>query len=192
MRDLEPYLRGEKSGRVVGITFDDGYQNNLTHALPVLLKNRFTATCYAVSEQIDGTNIWDQSIGVIQKPLMTLADWRCWRDAGMDVGAHTRTHADLTQITDEQAQGEIAGVKADLESKIDCEVHHFCYPYGRYESHHPAQVKNAGYLTATTTNRGRVHHDDDPFTLNRIMVARATHLSLFAAKVATSYEDRRG
>ena len=28
MRDLEPYLSGEKQGRVVGITFDDGYENN--------------------------------------------------------------------------------------------------------------------------------------------------------------------
>ena len=32
MTDLQPYLRGEKSGKVVGITFDDGYLNNLTLA----------------------------------------------------------------------------------------------------------------------------------------------------------------
>ena len=36
MTGLEPYLRGETTGKVVGITFDDGYRNNLEHALPVL------------------------------------------------------------------------------------------------------------------------------------------------------------
>jgi len=35
MTALEPYLTGEKSGKVVGLTFDDGYQNNVRHALPV-------------------------------------------------------------------------------------------------------------------------------------------------------------
>ena len=49
MRDLEPYISGEKTGKVVGITFDDGYRNNLEHALPVLLDHSFTATCYGVS-----------------------------------------------------------------------------------------------------------------------------------------------
>ncbi|MCX7390837.1 MAG: polysaccharide deacetylase family protein, partial [Planctomycetia bacterium] len=32
MSDLEPYLRGEKRGNVFGITFDDGYKNNLQFA----------------------------------------------------------------------------------------------------------------------------------------------------------------
>ncbi len=45
MRDLMPYLRGEKVGKVVGLTFDDGYCNNLHHALPVLQDCGFTATC---------------------------------------------------------------------------------------------------------------------------------------------------
>ena len=55
MRDLEPYLSGEKTGRVVGITFDDGYRNNLEHALPLLQRYGHTATCYAVSDLIGKT-----------------------------------------------------------------------------------------------------------------------------------------
>ena len=57
MSDLMPYLTGERVGKVVGITFDDGYLNNLTHALPVLRRHGFTATCYAVSQYLGVTSV---------------------------------------------------------------------------------------------------------------------------------------
>lgn len=50
----------------------------------------------------------------------------------------------------------------------------------------------AGYATATTTQRGRVHAKDDAYTLKRIMVARATNPLLFCAKIISRYEDKRG
>jgi peptidoglycan/xylan/chitin deacetylase (PgdA/CDA1 family) len=49
-----------KQGKVVGITFDDGYLENLDNALPILRVNGFTATCYAVSSMIGGTKLWDK------------------------------------------------------------------------------------------------------------------------------------
>lgn len=190
MRDLEPYLSGEKRGKVVGITFDDGYQNNVRNALPVLQRHGFTATIYGVSSMLGGTNSWDEGL-VAQKPLMTLADWRTWRDAGMDIGSHTRTHAALTKITPEQARAQIVESRQELEQAVGCEVRHFCYPYGWFEPQHRDMVQQAGYHTATTTQRGRVHAGDDPYTLRRLMVARATNLAQFAIKIATRYEDRR-
>jgi peptidoglycan/xylan/chitin deacetylase (PgdA/CDA1 family) len=189
MRALEPYLKGEKQGKVVGITFDDGYQNNLHIALPILKRHGFSATCYAVSSMIGGTNSWDQGL-VAEKPLMTETDWRTWLASGMDIGSHTRTHADLNQLSQEKASEQIAGSKQELESTLGYEVRHFCYPYGRFGAEHSRMVQEAGYLTATTTRRGRVHPGDDPYTLNRIMVACATNLGLFATKVMTGYEDR--
>lgn len=191
MRDLEPYLKGERQGKVVGITFDDGYQNNVVNALPVLKRNAFTATCYGVSSMIGGTNCWDRGI-VAEKPLMTLDNWRAWRDAGMDIGSHTRTHDDLTQLDTSQAQEQIAGSKRELEQALGCEVHHFCYPYGRYCETHSHLAQAAGYASATTTQRGRVRPGDDPYTLKRVLIARATNLLHFALKIATTYEDRRG
>lgn len=191
MRDLEPYLKGEKRGRVIGITFDDGYQNNLHNALPALKKHGFTATCYAVSGMIGGTNSWDHG-RVAQKPLMTESDWRSWLSGGMEIGSHTRTHADLSQIGVDQAQQEILISKKELESTLGCEVRHFCYPYGRFTSEHSQMAMKAGYVTATTTRRGRVHFGDDPMTLRRVLVAQATHLLNFALKILTRYEDHRG
>lgn len=190
MRDLEPYLHGELTGKVVGITFDDGFQNNLHHALPALQKNGFTATCYGVSSLVGGYNIWDAG-KVAEKPLMTQQDWLAWHGAGMDVGSHTQTHANLTELTAEQAREQIAVSKDQLQQLIGAEVRHFCYPYGWFTTEHQEMVRAAGYITATSTRRGRVRPSDNPYALNRIMVARATNPFQFLMKVSTNYEDRR-
>lgn len=192
MRDIEPYLKGERRGRVVGITFDDGYQNNVQNALPVLKKHGFTATCYAVSSMIGAVNSWDRDIGVAQKPLMTVNDWHRWLGSGMEVGSHTRTHADLSKLSADAAVDEIDASRHELEDELGCEVRHFCYPYGRFDATHCQMVRQAGYVTATTTRRGRARPSDDLYTLRRVLVAQATTLIQFALKILTSYEDRRG
>jgi peptidoglycan/xylan/chitin deacetylase (PgdA/CDA1 family) len=192
MHDLEPYLDGRQAGKVVGITFDDGYQNNLTHALPTLTKYGFTSTCYAVSDMFGGVNSWDHNIGVAQKQLMTRDNWRSWLAAGMEVGSHTKTHADLEKLSDFDAFNQIADSKQQLENLLNCEVRHFCYPYGRFNKSHSQMTKQAGYVSATTTHRGRVQMGDDLFTLKRVLVAQATNSIQFSLKVCTNYEDRRG
>jgi peptidoglycan/xylan/chitin deacetylase (PgdA/CDA1 family) len=191
MTDLEPFLKGEKQGKVVGITFDDGYQNNLHNALPILRKHRFTATCYAVSSMIGGTNVWDKGL-VAEKPLMTETDWHDWLDCGMEIGSHTRTHADLNTLDIGQSQREIAGSKQELEVRLNCNVRHFCYPYGRFRPEHARMVKDVGYISATTTRRGRTYPNDDPMTLRRALVAQATNLLHLVLKITTTYEDQRG
>lgn len=190
MRELEPYLNGEKQGKVVGITFDDGYQNNLHHALPILQEFGFTATCYGVSGMIGGTNAWDRG-KVAEKPLMTREDWKTWSAAGMDIGSHTCSHAKLTELPPDQARDQIVRSRQELEDATGCEVRHFCYPYGWYSAEHAQMAQEAGYATATTTQRGRAQPGHDRYTLPRIMVARATNPLQFWLKVATPYEDNR-
>jgi peptidoglycan/xylan/chitin deacetylase (PgdA/CDA1 family) len=190
MRELEPYLTGEKRGRVVGITFDDGYQNNLKHALPILKANGFTGTCYGVSRMVGGTNSWDAG-KVAEKPLMSQSDWRAWHAAGMDVGSHTQDHAKLTELPPDEARQQITQSKRELEHMLEAEVRHFCYPYGWFRPEHEQMVRDAGYLSATSTRRGRVRMGDNQYALKRIMIARATNPLQFLLKIATSYEDRR-
>ena len=76
MRDLEPYLSGRLRGRVVGITFDDGYANTHANALPILRAWGHTATCYAVSHHMGGLNHWDAPAGMATKALMDIQAWR--------------------------------------------------------------------------------------------------------------------
>lgn len=186
-----PYLRGERRGRVVAITLDDGYVDNLDAALPVLQAFGFSATAYMVSGSIGRFNVWDAERLGIRKPLMSAADMRRWSDAGMEIGAHTRTHPRLSQCADAVLHGEIHGCKADLEDRLGCAVTQFCYPYGDADDRAVAVVREAGYAAATTTRRGRAVAGADLWRLPRIQVARHHLLPQFAMRVLTRYEDRR-
>ena len=187
----EPYLRGEKQGRVAVITLDDGYADNLRSAMPVLQKYGFSATCYVVSGQIGRYNSWDDRRLGIQKPLMTTEQLRAWRDGGMEVGAHTRTHPRLTQCSEDQLHHEIRGCKDELEDRIGSDVTQFCYPYGDENERVVALTREAGFSAATTTQRGRAMVGDDLWRLPRMQIARHHLLPQFAMKVFSGYEDRR-
>lgn len=191
MSALQPYLLGEKRGKVVGITFDDGYRNNLTHALPELLKRGFSSTCYAVSGLLGKSNVWDKNVGIAQTPLMNEAESRQWVAAGQEIGSHTRRHVDLTATDDVECRVEMALGKSELESVVGQPVVHFCYPYGHYEPRHVAMASALGFVTATTTQRSRCHTQTDLLQLPRVPVLRSTSLPVFWLKIATGYEDRR-
>lgn len=191
MRDLEPYLTGEKVGRVVGITLDDGYLSNFEHALPVLRDVGFTATSYVVSGQLGGSNVWDRAVGIPAAPLMDVAQLKEWLAAGMDVGAHTRHHTNLLKCDLAAAREEVAGSKRDLERALGIEVRHFSYPYGEHRLAHAQMVGEAGYLTAVTVVQARVRRDDDLMLLPRISVHADTTILLLLAQVASGIEELR-
>lgn len=186
-----PYLRGEQQGRVAVITLDDGYLDNLEAALPVLARHGFSATCYAVSGQLGRYNAWDAELLGVRKPTMTAVQLRQWQQAGMEVGAHTRSHPRLTQCTDAQLREEIEGSKHDLEDLLGQPVRQFCYPYGDVDERVVAAAREAGYHAATTTHRGRAFAGMDLWRLPRIQVARHHVLAKFAVKTLSGYEDRR-
>ena len=191
LKKLMPYLDGEKQGKVVGLTFDDGYQNNLVNALPILTKYNFSATCYIVSGSIGFSNTWDKDKGITQRPLMTKNEIQQWLDLGMDIGAHTKTHIDLTSVSEEKAKKEIAGCKAELENLFNVPVTDFCYPFGHFNEVVCNLTKDSGYLSATSMIRGRVSDESNRYILPRIPINYRTLPHLFLAKILTKYEDKR-
>jgi peptidoglycan/xylan/chitin deacetylase (PgdA/CDA1 family) len=191
MRDLEPFLRGSRHGKVFGITLDDGYLNNFENALPVLRDLGFTATAFIVSSQPGGSNVWDHPVGAPPVPLMDVAHMKAWVHAGMEIGAHTRHHVDLTRCDDATARDEIAGSRQDLERMLGSEVRSFCYPYGGHRPEHAEMVRQAGYASATTIVSSRARIDDDPMRLPRISIQLQGSLPLVVAQVTTDYEDWR-
>jgi peptidoglycan/xylan/chitin deacetylase (PgdA/CDA1 family) len=191
MDDLQPYLCGERRGKVVGITFDDGYVNNLTHALPVLQRYSFTSTCYAVSQLLGKTNAWDIPNGIAQVPLMTEAQLQQWVEGGQQVGAHTRNHVHLPEVSVEQCREEIMLSRQELEGSSASRVAHFCYPYGDFNADTVSAVEAAGFASATTTRRGRCQMGESMLELPRVPVLRSTTRLVFWLKIVTRYEDRR-
>lgn len=191
MRDLMPYLKGERTGKVFGVTFDDGFRNVFTHALPVLTELGFTSTNYLVAHQFNGGNVWDANNNVPFSPLMSKEEALAWSQAGQEVGSHTLDHVHLPEISTEQAYEQIAQSRRVLSDVVQQDVTAFCYPYGHFKPEHAAMVEQAGYQNATTTQRGLAGPQDGAYLLPRVGIWRSTHLLRFFQKCLTGHEDRR-
>jgi peptidoglycan/xylan/chitin deacetylase (PgdA/CDA1 family) len=93
-------------------------------------------------------------------------------EAGIEIGAHTRHHADLGQIADEATlRDEIAGSKQDLEALLGRSVRYFAFPYGtaRQLTAPAIQVcREAGFEAICSAVGGYNFPGDDPFHLQRI------------------------
>ena len=191
MHDLMPYLRGEKNGKVVGITFDDGYRNVYQHALPVLQRLGFTSTNYFVAHQLSGGNVWDYEKGIPHSDLMSAQEMQAWANAGQEVGSHTLDHVHLPGVQAHEAFRQISESKKALEDIIGQPVSAFCYPYGDEGPAVRDMVRQAGYTNATTTERGLARLSDDMFGLPRVTVSRSTTIFRFLQKCITRLEDRK-
>ena len=168
------------------ITFDDGYEDNLIYALPILKKYNLTATCFIVPKSIGKTNVWDQH----QFKLMDIYQIKEWIDEGMSIGSHSFSHQNLTKIKNNELKTEIDGSKKYLEDKFQLQINNFCYPYGKYNQIVINEVKKSEYKKAFTTNRGLYNSTkSNNFELNRVSVSRGISNFKFWLKTRTFYEN---
>jgi peptidoglycan/xylan/chitin deacetylase (PgdA/CDA1 family) len=191
MRDLMPYLKREKVGKVFGITFDDGFRNVFEHALPVLHTYQFTSTNYFVANQFDGSNVWDRQNGVVPSDLMSKREMLAWAQAGQEVGSHTLDHVHLPELPLKAAREQLVRSRLVLSEMLGAEVTAFCYPYGDFEPAHQSLAQEAGYTNATTTARGLVEISDDFYALPRVGIWRTTPLFRFLFQCLSQHENRR-
>jgi len=119
------------------ISLDDGWSDQFTYAFPLLKKYQYPATFFVFTNPIGS------------RGFLTWEELRTLRDAGMTIGAHTRSHPFLTKITDPAILWrEIAGSKQTLEKNLGITVNEFAYPFGRYDAAIVAMVEKAGYTAA--------------------------------------------
>ena len=122
---------------------------------------------------------------------MTETEINSWINLGMDIGAHTTSHVDLTAISEIEMKKEMIDCKKQLENKYNVEVNDFCYPFGRFNELICQTTKKIGYCSATTMVRGRANSQSNIYALPRIPINHRTLPHLFLAKLLTNYEDRR-
>jgi len=163
--ELEDYIRRIKKGgkierKTVVITFDDGYDNNHTNALPILKKFGFPATIFI---QVDGTG---------RDGYMTRDEVADLIRSNIHIGSHTLHHPFLPDVPAEQKKTEITESKALLENEFNVPITLFSYPGGGFDEEARQLVIDAGYEGAVATHPGWDYPNKDPYALKRIRISR--------------------
>jgi peptidoglycan/xylan/chitin deacetylase (PgdA/CDA1 family) len=166
--------------RTVALVFDDGYENIYATAFPILQEYSFTATVFLITGYCGRHNDWPgNSPGIERQPLLSWPEIKEMRRFGLDFGAHTVTHPDLTNLPRQQAEREIAESKAEIEAQLGNEIELFAYPYGK----HDAKVKELVQMHfhgACGTELGEVGDWSDPLLLTRIDTYYLSHQLMFS------------
>ena len=116
------------------VTFDDGYKNVSESASPALAHHSFTATVFLTTGGGERTGDGDRLPALFGGEMLSWGEIRIMNDAGIDFGAHTMTHPDLTRISHEDAAREIVSSRDVIARAIGAPVTTFAYPYGRYDA----------------------------------------------------------
>ncbi|MDQ0321102.1 peptidoglycan/xylan/chitin deacetylase (PgdA/CDA1 family) [Pararhizobium capsulatum DSM 1112] len=172
------------------ITFDDGYEDNLLYAAPVLKKHGFPALVFVVAD----------FIGKQSADILPYADERQYgrflsqeqigelMTVGIDIGSHTLSHPLLTSLDAARLQQEITGSRERLEQMFGTAVKSFAYPGGDFDQRVEQSVARAGYSAAFTTLTGATPIDEPMTTLSRTEVSASDSKLVFRMKLRGSLD----
>lgn len=154
------------------LTFDDGLVDNLTTLVPILQELGARATVFVVS-------------GWLGKPhpaapwtrIVTADELRELGSAGIEIGGHSATHADLSALSYDAALEELSTGKAELEEILGEPVEVAAYPYGRTSADAIRAARDAGFRAACSTS-ARGSWDDAHFLPRQDMDNRGGLLGL--------------
>ena len=141
--------------KTVAITFDDGYRDNLTNALPVLLRYRAKATVYLIADRTGPLAEGGRADGTPLSALLTDPEVEALLASNaIELGGHTLTHRNLAGLEASIQQHELAAGKSTLEQAFGRDVRSFAYPFGGLSAGLPERVGAVGYESAVTTKQG--------------------------------------
>lgn len=157
---IEPYQAVGFTRGLVTLTFDDGWEENTTTALPIMkqhgfLSNQFYATTFIQYPSVSN-----------HRELI-----KRFTDAGHEMGSHTITHPDLTTLNDAQLTAELRDSKAYLEwylgNTVNYKINYFATPYGAYNQNVKNKIMQY-YTVHRTVDAG--YNSRDNFDVTRLKV----------------------
>jgi peptidoglycan/xylan/chitin deacetylase (PgdA/CDA1 family) len=164
--------------RPVLITFDDGYGDAHEHALPILDRYGFPAAVFV-------TTGWMRQPGTraVTRPPGRMLTWTQVRELaehGIEIGAHSHSHAQLDQLRDTDLRNELRHSRGMLEDRLGRSVTTMAYPYGYSSARVRRAVRAAGYAAACAVANRMVDVDADIMALPRLTVRASTSKAAFA------------
>ena len=175
------------------ITFDDGYENLLTKACPILDSFGLKATSFVPTAYVGGTNAWDVGAIAAGDPIINELTWSQIQQLAatglIDFESHSITHPDLTAVDDSQLAWELVGSKQALESQLPGHQALFvAYPFGSGAG--DARVENAaysaGYFAGLSAIGGVDAASSDKFNLLRVEVSTSDTGQSFLEKLGAT------
>lgn len=175
--------------KTVALTFDDGFQNFYTTAFPILEQYGFKATVFLVTDFCGKNNDWADNPPKL--PPSKLLSWREIKELngrGIEFGAHTRTHPDLTRISLSQTEREIVESKAIIEDSLGGAATSFAYPYGKF-NRSVRQIAEKNYLAACSADLGKAARTSDFFALERVDAYYLSNPKIFDSLGSKTFEQ---
>ena len=157
----------EFPSRALVITFDDGYETVYKEAFPVLQRYGFSATVFLTVGKINSGIDSNRLPSMCDRSMLSWREIREMQRSGIEFGAHTLTHPDLTCLSRKQAEAEICESKSVIEDALGDPVESFAYPYGRYNAH-SREIVSHHFACACSDRLGLVTGHSDHFTLERL------------------------
>lgn len=186
---VEQFQSGAVNRKQVSITFDDGYQDFLENAQPVLERYGFTATVY-----LPTAFIANQRLHFKGRPCLTWPEVRQLQQRGVSFGSHTVNHPQLRELPAASIRAELVGSKKTIEDQTGEPVSSFAYPYAFPETDRSFKAAlrdlllEAGYTSGVCTTVGCATTDSDPLFLPRLPVNNDDDQALLSAKLRGAYD----
>jgi peptidoglycan/xylan/chitin deacetylase (PgdA/CDA1 family) len=155
--------------KAVLLTFDDGYENNLSAAYPTLKEFGHSAVIFPALDFMGGGILPHDRHLATENVTLGWDDLKSMLDV-FDVGSHACSHRTLTSLSPAEATEELRRSKETLESRLEQPIVAFSYPKGSigdFNQETDRAVRDAGYELVFTTLPGTNLPPMDPFHLRR-------------------------
>jgi peptidoglycan/xylan/chitin deacetylase (PgdA/CDA1 family) len=149
------------------ITFDDGYRSVYEEALPVICRHSMTATVFLTVGNSNNAQPDDRPPPLGGFEMLSWGEIRTMTNAGIDFGAHTLSHPDLTVIDRDAIAYEITGAKDIIERNLGIPVLSFAYPYGRYDEK-SLEIARQNFSCACSDRLGLLTGESPLYALERV------------------------